>query len=230
MKKYTHIIILIVLTLFIAACIGGVYFLYQKVQSALYTKERIALEQEIQEEQIKNLPQLSSLYYKVTESEQFFSLLYSEDQVVEVIKDIERLAREQQVTLTITQKEVPVKKAAAKEKAEEGEEGDAKKKEPEKPKTLVDTLPYEKHIRLELKADGQYLAIRNFLAALETAPYALDVLAINGSLAPKEEGEPVHQSSGSPFLLQGSPIEEGESIVPTSGKVTFIIETALYTQ
>lgn len=229
MTKYNQLILFFVLTLLIAASVFGVYFLHQKVREALDTQERVALEQEIQEQQIKNLPELSSLYNKITESEQFFALLYSEDRVVEVIKDIERLAKDQGLTLTITQKEVSKKKAPAKKEAGAEEDKEAEK-EADKPKELVDTLPYEKHIRLELKAEGEYQSIRNFLHALETAPYALDVLAVNGNLAPVEEGTQVRAATDSPFLLQGQPAEDEPSPVVNAGKVIFLIETALYTQ
>lgn len=226
MKTYSHLIIFFTLTLLIGASGFGIYFFHQKVQGALDAGERLKLEQEIQEEQIRNLPELSSLYNHITESESYFSLLYPEDRVVEIIKDIERVAKEQGVALTITQKEIPKKKATPKEKTEskEGEE-----KAPEKPKELVETLPYEKHIRLELKAEGSYQAVRNFLNVLETAPYALDVLTLTGTLAPPEEGTTERPKVGTPFLLEGSAPPEEQKAAST-GKVVFLIETALYTQ
>lgn len=229
MKKYTYSIFLFVITLFIVAGLFGVYFLYQKVQSALHTQERMALEQEIQEQQLKNLPELSGLYYRITESEHFFSLLYPEDRVVEVIKDIERLAKEQALELSITQREVPKKKAVTK-KEDAAENEDAAKQSEATPKALADTLPYEKHIRLELQARGQYQAIRNFLHALETAPYALDILALHGGIAPPKEGAPVRPTGDNPFLLQSTPVSEETVPTGASAEVLFVIETALYTQ
>ena len=219
-----------------AVALFGVYFLHKKVQNALNAQERIKLEQEIQEEQITNLPALAGRYQKIVENEQYLGILYSEDRVVEIIKDIERLAKEREVTLVITQKEVAKKKPAKKEEAtsEKKEEADGEKEQKEAPaaKTLEDSLPYEKHIRLELKAEGSYVAIRKFLHALETAPYALDVLSLNGALSPSEEEEqPVAPTTtDSLFLLSGSlPEEEAEPAVRI-GKTTFLIETALYIQ
>jgi hypothetical protein len=225
MKKYSHYFILLLLNILIAVSVFGMYFLYQKVQNALNTQERIKLEQEIQTEQINNLPELAERYQTIAENEQYFTLLYTEDQVVNIIKDIERLAREQQVALVITQKEIPAKKKPAKEK-------DGETKEEEKPKELGDTLPYEKQIRLELKAEGRYLAIRNFLHKVETSPYALDVLALQANLAPvDEETASVSRPTGdSPFLLLGTQPGEEAPAAPTTDRVIFLIETALYIQ
>lgn len=229
MKKYTHYLVFLILNLLIAVSVFALYFLYQKIENALNTQERIKLEQEIQAQQIKNLPQLASRYQKILDNEQYFTLLYSEDKVVDIIKDIERLAKEQSVTLTITQKEIPVQKAA---KADAKADGGEANKTTEAPRQLVDTLPYEKNIRLELRAKGKYLAIRNFLHKLETAPYALDVLSIEGNIAPKEDENTsvVAPQSASPFLLSG-PVtnsEEPEVLLPTD--VVFLIEVALYIQ
>ncbi len=228
MKKYTHYLILLALNLLIAGSIFGIYFLYQKIQNALHTQERIKLEQEIQTQQIKNLPELSARYRNILAHEQYFNLLYTEDRVVEIIKDMERLAKEQQVALTITQKEVPLKKAPKKGTSNQDKEGEAAE---EAPKELADTLPYPKHIRLELKAIGSYVAIRNFLHKLETAPYALDVLSVQGSVAPKDDDAPVARvQSDNPFLLS-TPVE-GEEAPPVTQAtdILFLIEVALYIQ
>lgn len=220
MKKYSHLIILFFVSLLVTLAIFSIYFLYQKIQNTLNTQERAKLEQEIQNDRIKNLPELEKRYQSIIDNEQYFSLVYSEDKVVEIIKDIERLAKEQQVTLVITQKEVPVKKAA-----QQGETTEASKE-------LVDTLPYEKSIRLELKAEGQYRALRNFLHAIETAPYALDVIAITGNVAPPEDenGPVIRQPNDSPFLLSGTPSEEIFAPSVNASKIIFLIETALYIQ
>lgn len=227
MKKYSHFIILFSLSLLIILAVFSIYFLYQKVQNTLNTQERAKLEQEIQNDRIKNLPDLEKRYQSILSSEQYFSVVYPEDKVVDIIKDIERIAKEQQVTLVITQKEVPKKKAAAAEESGQGRESAEAA-----PKELVDTLPYEKSIRLELRAEGQYQALRTFLHAIETAPYALDVLALTGSVAPPEDGNsPVtRQPNDSPFLLSGTPVEETPAPQLNTSKIIFLIETALYIQ
>lgn len=233
MKKINHLITFVILSALITATLFGVYFLHKKVQNALNAQERMRLEQEIQEEQITNLPALAERYQKIVENEHYLGILYSEDRVVEIIKDIERLAKEREVTLVITQKEVAKKKPAKKEEAEASKEKEAKEeKEVKESKTLEDSLPYEKHIRLELKAEGSYGAVRKFLYALETAPYALDVLALEGALSPPsdEEQTVVPAATDSLFLLSGSLPEEENVPAVRLGKVTFRIETALYIQ
>lgn len=231
MKKYSNLFLFLGLSSLIAVSIFGVHFLYQKVQNALNTQQRIALEQEIQTEQIKNIPELATRYQKILDNEQHFAFLYSEDELVEVIKDMERLAKEQGITLTITQKEVPKQKASLK-KGEIAEEEGSETIAVATPKELVDNLPYEKSIRLELKAQGSYLALRNFLHALETAPYALDILALQGTVAPPENGDqPVARAqTASPFLLgSNQPEATGETAV-NPNRILFLIETALYIQ
>ncbi len=227
MKKYIHLLLFLTLTSLIILSVFGVYFLYQKIQSALHSQERIQLEQEIQAEQIKNLPELASHYQQILENEHYFKILYSEDKLVDVIKDIERLAKEQGVSLTITQKEVEKKKAPPKKQEAAGETSQTSAGA----KELAGDAPYEKSIRLELKAEGSYLALRNFLHAVETAPYALDVLALQGSVAPPEEGDRpvVRAQSDNPFLLSGNQSVAVEP-TPRSDKILFLIETALYVQ
>lgn len=226
MKKYTHIIIFLFLFIGIVAAIAATVFLAKKIHTALDTQERIKLEREIQKEQIENLPELAKLHAAILEKEQYFTLLYSEDRLVEVIQNIEEIAKGEGITLTITQKEVSQKKASQTEDSKS-----ADKKSEEKPKTLEESLPYEKHVRLELKANGSYVAIRNFLHKLETAPYALDVLSFTATLAPPEEeaSRQPTRITGTPFLLGSNVPAEEETAAPSGqNKVAAVIETALY--
>lgn len=230
MKKYTYLITFLALTAAIGVVIYGTFFLYGKVKTSLDSQERLALEQQVEKEQLQNLPVLAQTYQKIINNESYFSFLYSEDRVVEIIKDIERIAKEQGVALTITQREVIKKKVT--EKKEEDEDED---EEDKKPKELIDSLPYEKNIQLDLKAEGEYIAIRNFLHKLETAPYALDVLRFTAALAPKDEDDQRSNSTpvinDSPFLLQGEVVTNVESQGPApSEKIVANIEMALYLQ
>lgn len=228
MKKYSHLIILFFLSLLIVLAGFSIYFLHQKIQNALNAQERTKLEQEIQTNRIKDLPALAHRYQTIVDNEQYFSLVYPENKVVEIIKDMERIAKDHNVVLTITQKEVIKKKAVKKEEAKSEEEGS----EAEAPKELADTLPYEKSILLELKAEGRYLALRKFVHALETAPYALDVLAITASVAPPEEDavSVVQSQTDSPFLLSSTLPETASVPAQNPAKIIFLLDIALYTQ
>lgn len=233
MKKNIYLIYFLLFTLGIAATLFGAIFLYKKIMQSLDTQERLALEHQIYTEQISNLPKLAQTEQSVKQNERYFSFIYSEDRVVEIIRDIERLAKEESVTLTITQKEIPKKKPVRKE--EDEKDDDTTKKE-EAPKELSDTLPFEKHLRLEIKAEGQYSAIRTFLHKLETAPYALDVLSVDAALVllSEEDRRAANETVGesSPFLIQGESVPEGETTTPLSvvQDVLATFEVALYIQ
>jgi hypothetical protein len=231
MKQYFHLIIFGLIAILIAAAVFGVYFFYGKTHTSLNQQEQIVIRQEAEQRQIAKLPELSILHQKIIDNEKFFGVLYTEEQVIDVIRDIERLAREQGVTLVINQKEAL--QTAAPKQDDKKEKNDLKQKV-EEPKTLAETFPPGKNIRLGLRATGSYGALRSFVHKLETTPYALDIVSLDASLAPSENDTPVAppaQSSDNPFLLGGDPAQNNDAPREQArNRVIFALDTVLYIQ
>ncbi len=234
MKKYTHIIIFALITGAIAASIFGVYFIQGKIESTLDEIEKKELEAEIRQEQLKDLPLLEAVHQKIITESPRLDIVYTEDRVVEVIRNIEGIAKAEGLDLTISQKaEEKTKPTGKTSSAEDKKESDKKE---EKPATLTDTLPFEKSVRLEIRAKGSYKGIRNFIYKLETAPYALDVLSLDAAIAPLDEEENTTKptvlstASDTPFLLKAEEVNQEQTTTAIPEKVIFIINMALYTK
>jgi hypothetical protein len=233
MKKYRYLITALIILVLIVGSGVALYFVLVRVQKNLDEIEKKQLEMQIEEEQIKNLPNLEATYKKINSEESKLAVVYTEDRVVEVIRSIESLAKAENVTLTIAQQ-----KAEEKTKPTKKESSDKKDEEKEKkPELLTDKLPFEKSVRLEIRAQGEYKNIRNLIHKLETAPYALDILSLDVSIAPLDEDVIVVAAptastvTDSLFLLEGSKPVVEELVIPrTEEKVVFVINLVLYTQ
>jgi hypothetical protein len=237
MKKYKYLISVFIILMLTAALGVALYFILSKTQSTLDEIEKQELEKQIQEEQIKNLPNLEATHNKITSEEGRLTLVYTEEQVVEVIRNIEAIAKTESITLAIAQQKVEEKTKTLKKEASDDKKNESKEGEKES-EVLTEKLPFEKSVRLEIRAKGKYQSIRNFIHKIETAPYALDVLSVDGSVAPEEEsGKQVNvvksttsQSSDSPFLLSASGETQEAVAPPAAEQVQFVINVALYTK
>jgi hypothetical protein len=243
MKKYRYHIIFLIITLLMGGSLFATYWLKSKVVTELDEQQRLALEEEVKEKQIQDLPHLQETFEQVRRDEGHLDILYTEGRVVEVVRHIESLAKEEGITVAIEQKtnfsdlKQDVKKSSSSDKkSTEKDQGDDKKEE-KKAETLVSRLPYEKSLHLAITAKGSYQGIRTLISKLETAPYALDIIALDGSFLPDEEkisSDVSVSGSSNPFLLQavGTASSEGAARkkLSTSGQVSMLLDIALYIQ
>lgn len=234
----------------IAGEIFAIFFLHQKINQSLSHREEQDIRAAIDREQIANLPMLQAVQERALAEEQRLTLVYPQSQTVNIIRQIEALAKNEGVTLTITQKDAlpkkqPTKPGAAtdtqKTSADTGVDTQVNQNKKPKIVAITDKLAFDNAVHVGLEARGEYRAVRNFLHKLETIPYAIDVLGIDISIAPEDTtakkvfpdantSQP--GSVGSPFLLGGSNDQAASVTTPiaTLEEVVASIDTLLYIQ
>jgi hypothetical protein len=242
MKKAYWYIRFGVVAFVLAGEVFGFFFLNQKIMQSLSHHEEQRVRTSVDQEQIANLPALKELQKRALAEESRFALVYPQSQAVEIIRRIETLAKNENVALTITQKEALPKKQPVKPVPSGGsttatETKTAQNKVPDVPK-ISDKLAFENMVHLSLEARGEYKSVRNFLHKLENVPYAIDVLGVDMSVAPEdtEKKDVVNTTNqpgniDSPFLLD-SVSEPTAPVAPTvtPEEVVASIDTLLYIQ
>jgi len=173
---------------------------------------------ENQEEQLRKLPELKNQFENIQLEEGVLGILLSDDQVVDFVQTLERLAVEMGVQVTIRSKnsetieekkivKAPVKKTTT--AVTDDESADTKNK---KKQTLLESIPFHRYLHVEIVVKGKYQAIVTFLHKMETLPLGLDVIGMNMKVRDEEEeliARP-DNSGRNPFLIFGG----GEVVTP----------------
>lgn len=168
-----------------AALFLVIFPLHQKIRDEGDEIQKILAKTENSERKISRLPEFESQYETIRAGEDRIRLLLSEDRAVDFIREIETLAGKIGGDVTIAQGTSPeaAKKKAAAAKDQAGGDTPAKAD----PKTIGESLPWEKSLRLKVRFTGAYPEAVNFLHKIETMPYRLDVLAVDIRPVPDDE-------------------------------------------
>lgn len=197
-KKYRPLIILFVLLSLIG---GTIWYGMLPLQASLQGKMRGIQEyyagRENRDRQVSKLPELEAQYNAIIENERSLDILMKENEVVDFVKTVEALAREMNVSMSITSKDdgkiVVPKKPIAKGNGEKNTD-------------ILADLPYDKYLSLSLKVEGQYGDIVAFLRKLETLPFGLDVVRVEMTKKAEEKNSDSRATGSAinPFVMLGS--------------------------
>lgn len=161
---------------------------------------------ESRERQLNQLPELEKQFQNILADEDVLRVLLSEDKIVDFVKVLEALAVTSQVEILIESKESAViqeKKIVSKPKQpssqRSGEEPAVVKKK--NIPTILESLPYDRYLRLNIIVRGEYGNIATFLHKLENLPFALDVVAMTVMIREVDEGRGSAPVGRNPFLL-----------------------------
>lgn len=159
--------------------------LHQKIGAEGDEIQKILAKTENSERKISRLPEFESQYETIRGGENRIRLLLSEDRAVDFIREIETLAEGTDGDVTIAQgaSSESAKKKAVPAKEKDGDDAPAK----DEPKTIGESLPWEKSLRLRVRFTGTYQDAVNFLHKIETMPYRLDVIVVDIRPVPDEE-------------------------------------------
>lgn len=166
---------------------------------------------EYRERQIGRLPELQNQYDAIMTDGGALDILITEDQVVDVVRTLEKLADDMNVQMSILSKDegkiverkkpaVPPARTQAAE-AEPSVQGAVK----QKPVDIIDDVPFSRYLRVSVEAEGNYADIIAFLHKLETLSLGLDVVGIDMKETDKELSDQPFASGarGNPFAILG---------------------------
>lgn len=191
---------------------------------------------ENREVQMKKLPELESQFMSIEKDEDTLNILLSEEAIVDFVKTLEKLGAETGVLVTIRSAgsnvieekknlKVPVKKGAVSQEATDSSKA---------PASLIDLLPLERFVHLNVTVQGEYQNIVTFLHKMETLPFGLDVLSVSMKIRNAEEKASRPDNPGrNPFLIlsdgnpeQATELEEEQLVSLGSLEASF--DTVVY--
>lgn len=161
--------------------------------------------------QMEKLPDLQSQFENIQIEENALQILLSEERVVDFVQTLERLARETGVHVVIQSKtgtiieEKPKPKAAPKKAGTEVSEAEVSDKKSKTPATLLESVPFDRYLHVEVVVKGEYKTIVTFLHKMETLPLGLDVIGMTMGIRDQEDLTNVVATDPgrNPFLILG---------------------------
>jgi hypothetical protein len=194
--------------------------------------------------QMKKLPDLQAQFEMIQAEEGVLAILLSEKRVVDFVQTLERLAEETGVHILIRSKTGTIieekqkpkalaKKAAA---ADTAKEEDTPEKKTTTPLTILESVPFDRYLHVEVVVKGEYRTIVTFLHKMETLSLGLDVIGMTMKIRDREDDvKTLPDNPGrNPFLILGgqevttdsSTEQNGEVPIPGTLEATF--DTVVY--
>lgn len=163
---------------------------------------------ENRERQIARLPDLQNQFENILANEKALDILLSEDQIVDFVKTLERLAADTDTLIRIEAKDknaIEEKKAPVRAvKKADGQDDDDAATKKKTPATILESVPYARYLHVAVIATGEYQNIMAFLHKIETLPIGMDIVKL--SIRKREEDtsmKPVSNPGNNPFLILG---------------------------
>lgn len=164
---------------------------------------------ESREQQMRRLPELQGQFESIQADEPILAILLSEDKVVDFVKTLEQLAEETKVQITIRSngstaiEDKKTVKAPAKKSTAPVTDGAAPEKEAKAVPSLIETLPMDRYLHVNVIVEGEYREIVTFLHKMETLPLGLDVIGVSMKLRTdeKEQAARPDNPGRNPFLI-----------------------------
>jgi hypothetical protein len=164
---------------------------------------------ENRDRQINKLPELEEQFASIMKDEGSLDILLSENEIVDFVKILERLALATDTHISIEAKsaqaieerkegKVPAKKGVASQ--DEDVPSNKKKTLP----TILESVPYDRFLHVNIIVIGEYQNIVSFLHKMETLPLGLDVIGMDVKVRDNEDIAKNPAGPGSnPFLILG---------------------------
>lgn len=233
-KKYQSLAVLLSLLVAMGGIVWlGMFPLERSLQGKMRAIQEFHAGRENRERQVKRLPELQGQYEAILANEQALDILITEDKVVDFVKRVESLAKDQNITLSITSKDggkvnEPKKVVAKPKPVSSGSADLADEKTPVKelPASIMDSVPYDRYLSLSIKAEGQYRDVAAFLGKLETLPLGLDVVGIDVKKKERayESNASRSSSPSNPFAILGDGRDISVDSVPEGIEAEGILE------
>lgn len=209
-KKYTTRVVLFVLLL---SLVGIAWYGIVPIKQAIYEKMRGIQEfyarRENREKQVARLPELKAQYDTVLQNEKLLDILISEDKVVDFVKMLEGLASGTHIEISITARDngkiTEAKKVPIKPDQSNNGNSDGGSTAKQKAVTILDDIPFDRYLYLNVKVRGQYEDIVVFLHKMETLPVGLDVVKVDMKKGTTESPAGIALGTGiNPFAPGGN--------------------------
>ncbi len=230
-KRHSSLIALFVLFVAMGSIVWfGILPLKRSLDTKMRGIQEYYADQENQQKQVGQLPELKDQYDAIRGNEQTLDIIITEDQIVDFIKTLENLANDTHIQMTITSKENGqiIEKVPAKAVPPKDGEVDVKTDANDtksKVTSMVDNAPFDRYLRLSIKAEGSYENIIFFLQKMETLPVGLDVIGVEIKRVDESAMKNTPETRSNPFSLLGDgniiPNETAPTVTQAPLEATF---------
>lgn len=227
-KKYMPLAVLLSLLLAIGGIVWyGMLPLRESLEEKMRGIQEFYAGRENRERQVNKLPELEGQYDVIVANEKTLDILIMEDEIVDFVKIVERLASEMDVTMSISSKDggkiiEPKKPAAATSKASGTDQESVSEKNnvPQKAVNILDAVPFDRYLSLSVKVEGRYDDIVAFLGKLETLPFGLDIIKVEMKKKDVENDAQSRsaQPTNNPFAILGDSGDIVPVVAPSSAE------------
>ncbi|MDD5084066.1 MAG: hypothetical protein PHT88_04050 [Candidatus Moranbacteria bacterium] len=173
-NQYKAYIITLSIAVFGVALVWfGMIPMQKRIKDQMNRSQEVMTDQEIHDELVASLSDVLDQKDVVEAKENQLQVVINRSDIVDLVKDIEALAKETNNTIAIDAKDQLA--AASANKLKKSTTTDEKAAE----KTIIDTLPSEHSIGIAIKLTGSYSDIVAFIQKLESMPYETDIVAFS---------------------------------------------------
>ncbi|HEX8974378.1 MAG TPA: hypothetical protein VF817_02725 [Patescibacteria group bacterium] len=160
-----YVILIVCLVYFVIVPILG------KINDAREQIQKESMDQESRSQQLSQLPKMKLQYQNVQDGESSIDVLLSNNDAVDLIERLEKLADQTGNKITITAQDPAAQKTAP------AQSNNQKNKAPDQ-NSIAGTLPSPDYLQMQLQLSGDYNAILKFITALENLEYYSDVTSV----------------------------------------------------
>lgn len=205
-KQYKEYIITISIFFFGILLIWyGIIPIHKMIQSQMNRTQEILTDREIRDELVASLADVREQKNLVEEREHQLDVVIPKSKIVDLVKDIEALAKETDNAIVIDSRDqsiVAVGQSKPKKDSEQASDKDVEK-------SLIESLPSEHRLLIAIKLTGDYDNIARFIQRLEAMPNATDIVAL--SLSVQQPKTSVSQSGVNIFSLNMTSVTDTQN-------------------
>lgn len=170
-QKQRNILVILIFICIIGSLLYFVIFpLLLRIKNVQDQIQEEELKQEIQQQQLNNLPKMQEQYKFLQKNKQMVDVLFDKNNAVVLIEKLEKLAQDSGNVIKISVQEPQQQKTiptATKNKTAIPVE-----------KTLVEKLPSQDYLQMKIELSGKYNTVVDFINRLENFEYYCDIIAI----------------------------------------------------
>ena len=170
-KKQREIFAVLIYVLGIFALVYfGMRPIYQSIESKKNANQEEISIQDLKTKKLTELPKMQQQFEFVSEKKSAIDVLLAQDDAVLLIEKLEKLAESTGNKISITIPELQKKKTTTKKEE----------------KTILDTLPNDNFLLMDLMVSGNYQTVVSFMEKLESMEYLNDVVGVQLDLHKQE--------------------------------------------
>jgi Tfp pilus assembly protein PilO len=212
-----HKIVLIVTAYFVAVGLVSLFFAWPMMKEVREKNNELQtkmVDQEIKKDRLAKLSSIREQFEMVKNQEGAVNISLNKENVVSLVEKLEKISDDtgNKIKIELFDEQSEKKKSAQAKKANNDE------------KIIIENLPSDKYIMINISLKGGYGSFMNFLKKLENMEYYADVVSVKVS----KNSDSQNVSASNPFetnpISENAPSEDGKNDVLSTISAVFYLE------